>query len=86
MSELSKIENFDFLLTIWSDLSRLRQWYNEQIKDIAENNKEEDFDKQNKVFVEEIIQKCSFIFSNHTPIEKIKNKNKTTNFLKEFKY
>ena len=73
VQDLSKIENFDFFLMIWSEVSRLRQWYNEQIKDLAESNNA-DFDKQNEAFVNGVIEKCKFLFRINPPFKK-HNKN-----------
>ena len=54
------------------EVSRIRQWYNEQ-KDLAESNNS-NFDQQNKAFVNGVIEKCKFLFRINPPTKKqIKN-------------
>ena len=74
--EICTLENYDYFILIWSEVSKIRQWYNEQIKDLAELN-HEDFDKQNEDFVEEVIEKCRFLFTINPSIKRKKNFSKS---------
>jgi alpha-tubulin suppressor-like RCC1 family protein len=86
IKELGEIENFEYLLLIWTEISRLRQWYQEQVKDLAEANSD-DFDKQCDDFVNSVIEKINFLFSINAPQRKsakFSSKKTKLNFLKIF--